>query len=292
MPCSMTGFGKAKTTYENYEVEVELRSLNNRYLDIVTRLPKSLENYEQLVKEEIKKKIIRGKVSANVSLNGKMNGLNDFKLNEEVLDYYHNLLKEIKSKTGIKGDITLEHILQFSDLLQPNDEEIDDEEIKNNLLITLREALDKLVGMRQDEAENITKDVNDRLKKIEKLTEEIFTKGKENPKQDYDKLYQRVQLLLQGKTVDEYRLEMEMVLLADKVDITEECTRLKSHIKQFNNIFTTKPEVGKPLTFILQEMHREVNTIGSKTTIVEISHAVISMKEEIEKLREQVQNLE
>ncbi len=292
MSSSMTGFGKAKTTYENYEIVAELRSLNNRYLDIIVRLPKSLENYEQLVKEEIKKKIIRGKISANISFNGKINGLEDFKLNEEALSYYHKLLHEIQSRTGVKGDITIDHLLQFSDLLKQDEEEIDDEKIKNNLLATLRLALDKLVNMRQVEAKNITEDIKSRIQKIDVLAGDISEKGNDNPKQDYDKLYQRVQSLLKGRALDEYRLEMEIALLSDKVDITEECTRLKSHLKQFNTIFTTKAEVGKPLTFILQEMHREVNTIGSKTTIVEISHAVITMKEEIEKLREQVQNLE
>lgn len=292
MPCSMTGFGKAKNTFDSYEIEAEIRSLNNRYLDILVRLPKSMVNYEPLIKNEIKKKILRGKISVSLSLNGKLNGLNDFKLNEDTLQYYFNLLREMKTKTGVKGDITLDHLLQFTDLLQPNEEEINDDEIKNNILITLGQALEKLVNMRQVEAENIAVDINKRLQAIKKTTEEIYQKGKQNPKQEYEKLYQRVQLLLQDKTVDDYRLEMELSLLADRIDITEECTRLKSHIQQFNSIFTSKAEVGKPLTFLLQEMHREVNTIGSKTTNVEISHSVISLKEEIEKLREQVQNLE
>ncbi|MFC2088389.1 YicC/YloC family endoribonuclease [Calditrichota bacterium] len=292
MPSSMTGYGKAQTTFNNYEIEVEIRSLNNRYLDTIIRLPKSLENYEQLIKDEIKKKLIRGKISISISINGKLNGHDGFKLNEDSLQYYYNLLNEMKAKTGAKGDITLDHLLQFKDLLQPNDEDFDDVEIKENVLITVNEALDKLINMRVAEAENIGKDVNNRLRTIEKITEDIYQKGKQNPKQEYDKLYQRVELLLQGKTVDENRLEMEISLLADRVDVTEECTRLKSHIQQFNTIFENRSEVGKPLTFILQEMHREVNTIGSKTTNVEISHSVIKMKEEIEKLREQIQNLE
>lgn len=292
MPASMTGFGRANVIFSEYEIEVEIRSLNNRYLDIVIRSPKNLENFEQLIKSEIKKKIIRGKISVNISINGNLNGLDDFKLNEDSLKYYYDLLHEMKSKTGVKGDITLNHLLQFNDLLQPNEEQYEENELKENVLLVVNQALEKLIKMRMAEAENISKDIQNRLKKIEKITEEIYQKGKQNPKEEYEKLYQRVQLLLQNNDVDEARLETEIAFLADRVDITEECTRLKSHIHQFGEIFETRREVGKPLTFILQEMHREVNTIGSKTTIVEISHSVIKLKEEIEKLREQVQNLE
>jgi len=292
MPTSMTGFGKATNIFSNYELETELRSFNNRYLEMSIRIPKKIENYEQLIKDEIKKKVKRGKVSVTIAVNGNLNGADSYKLDEESLQYYLRILGEMKEKSGVKGEITLDHLLQFKDILQPNEEEIEDDELKNNLVLTLNQALDKLVAMRKIEAENISLDIFKRLKMIESTTETITKLGKDTPKEEFDKLYQRVQSLFENKKVDQYRLEMELALLSDRVDITEECTRLKSHIQQFNSIFKSKDEVGKPLTFILQEMHREVNTIGSKTSNVEISHFVISLKEEIEKLREQVQNLE
>ncbi len=293
MPNSMTGYGKSKKTFENYEIEVEIRSLNNRYLDTIIRLPKSFDIFEQRIKDEIKKKVFRGKVTLNITLNGiSANGFENVKLNEEALQYYYDLVSKIKSNFKLKEEITLDHILQFKDLMQAADEELEDELLLENLLDTVNEALAALVEMRGNEATNIMADINERIGIIEKNTNKIFTFAKDNPKQEYDKLYERVQKLINGKAIDEYRLEMELALLSDRVDVTEECTRLKSHLQQFDNILNTKKEVGKSLTFILQEMHREINTIGSKTTNVEISHMAIAVKEEIEKLREQVQNLE
>lgn len=293
MPSSMTGYGKSNKTFNNYEIEIEIRSLNNRYLDTTIRLPKSIELFDQRIKDEIKKRIFRGKVTINITLNGTSDkGLNSFKLNEEALQYYYNLINEIKTNLKLKEDITLNHILQFKDLMLPADEELEDDLLIKNILLTVNEALDGLIEMRKNEASNIVSDIDARLRLIELNTNKIFTFTKDNPKQEYEKLYERVQTLLNGKVVDENRLEMELAMLADRVDVTEECTRLKSHIQQFDAILNNKKEVGKTLTFILQEMHREINTIGSKTTNVEISHLAISIKEEVEKLREQIQNLE
>ena len=289
----MTGYGKSKKTFENYEIEAEIRSLNNRYLDTIIRLPKSLDLFEQPIKNEIKKRIFRGKVTLNITLNNNSaNGFEGIKLNEEALQYYYKLITKIKSNLNLSEDISLDHILQFKDLMQPAEEDLDDELLLENILITVNEALDSLIEMRNNEAVNIVVDIDQRIRVIEKNTNKIIVFGKDNPKQEYDKLYERVQSLLNGKLVDENRLEMELSLLADRVDVTEECTRLISHIQQFDSILKTKKEVGKSLTFILQEMHRETNTIGSKTTNVEISHLAIGIKEEIEKLREQIQNLE
>ncbi|MCK5032607.1 MAG: YicC family protein [Calditrichia bacterium] len=293
MSNSMTGYGKSKKTFENYEIEAEIRSLNNRYLDTIIRLPKSIDLFEQPIKNEIKKRIFRGKVTLNITLNNNSaNGFEGIKLNEEALQYYYKLITKIKSNLNLSEDISLDHILQFKDLMQPAEEDLDDELLLENILITVNEALDSLIEMRNNEAVNIVVDIDQRIRVIEKNTNKIIVFGKDNPKQEYDKLYERVQSLLNGKLVDENRLEMELSLLADRVDVTEECTRLISHIQQFDSILKTKKEVGKSLTFILQEMHRETNTIGSKTTNVEISHLAIGIKEEIEKLREQIQNLE
>lgn len=293
MPKSMTGYGRSKKIFENYEIDVEIRSLNNRYLDTIIRLPKSIDVFDQKVKDEIKKKIFRGKVTVNITINGI--GNNEFEgivLNEGAINYYYNLLLKIKENLNLNEEISLSHILQFKDFMQPADEKTDDKTMIKNLLIVLNEALDDLIEMRSNEATNIVSDIDNRVNLINVNTQKINNIAKKNPKQEYDKLKERVQNLLNGKSIDEYRLEMEMALLADRVDITEECTRLDSHIQQFNTILKTKNEVGKSLTFMLQEMHREINTIGSKTTNTEVAHLAINIKEEIEKLREQVQNLE
>ena len=146
--------------------------------------------------------------------------------------------------------------------------------------------------MRAQEAENLSQDIDYRLKKIEQIREEIFKKGKENSRWELKKLNERIKDLIKSQEIDKDRLELELAMIADKVDITEECMRLKSHIDLFKEVCDNKKEVGKQLTFILQEMLREINTVGSKTSDVLVSHDVISVKEEIEKLREQVQNLE
>lgn len=292
MPRSMTGFGRAEEKNEKYEITAEIRNLNNRYLDINLKLPKSLIVYEFPLKELIKKKVMRGKLTANINFTDLVLSNGNFILNKESVKFYYNLLNQIKEHTGLEGDITLDHLLQFKELIAPEEYVREDEEIKDLLFSVVEEALDNLNEMRMREAENISHDILYRVDLIEKTVQEIYQKGRKNPRTELKKLSNRIKDLVDNHDIDENRLEMELALLADRVDITEECTRMKSHIELFRNIFQSKEEVGKQLTFILQEMQRESNTIGSKTTDVSISHSVIHVKEEIEKIREQVQNLE
>jgi uncharacterized protein (TIGR00255 family) len=292
MPRSMTGFGRAEEKNEKYEITAEIRNLNNRYLDINLKLPKSLIVYEFPLKELIKKKVMRGKLTANINFTDLVLSNGNFVLNKESVKFYYNLLNQIKEHTGLEGDITLDHLLQFKELIAPEEYVREDEEIKDLLFSVVEEALDNLNEMRMREAENISHDILYRVDLIEKTVQEIYQKGRKNPRTELKKLSNRIKDLMNNHDIDENRLEMEMALLADRVDITEECTRMKSHIELFRDIFKSKQEVGKQLTFILQEMQRESNTIGSKTTDVSISHSVIHVKEEIEKIREQVQNLE
>jgi uncharacterized protein (TIGR00255 family) len=292
MPRSMTGFGRAEIKNEKYEITAEIRNLNNRYLDINLRLPKSLSAYEFSLKELFKKKVARGKLTININFTDLLLANGNFVLNEESVRFYYNLLNQIKKQTGVEGEITLDHLLQFKELIAPEEYVREDEEISTLLLKVVDEALENLNEMRSKEAENIGSDIIYRVNLIDKTVQEINEKGKENPRAELRKLSDRLKELVNSHEINENRLEMELALLADRVDITEECIRLKSHVALFLEVFETKEEVGKQLTFILQEMQRESNTIGSKTTDVSISHLIISMKEEIEKIREQVQNLE
>jgi len=292
MPRSMTGFGRAEIKSEKYEITAEIRNLNNRYLDINLRLPKSLSAYEFPLKELIKNKVARGKLTANINFTDLLLTNGNFILNEESVRFYYNLLLQIKKHTGVGGEITLDHLLQFKELIAPEENVREDEEISALILQVVDEALDNLNEMRLKEAENISSDILYRVNLIDNMVQEIFEKGKQNPRSELRKLSGRIKELVNSHEIDEDRLEQELALLADRVDITEECTRLKSHLMLFHEVFETKSEVGKQLTFILQEMQRESNTIGSKTTDVSISHLIIRVKEEIEKIREQVQNLE
>lgn len=288
----MTGFGRAEIKNGRFEITIEIRSLNNRYLDISLRLPKSLNLYEYLLKERTKKKILRGKLTVIVNFKNLALENGDFRLNQETVQFYHQLLEKIKDQTGITDSITLDHLLQFKELIEPEEANFEDNEIEKVLSETYDKALDNLNKMRRQEADNICTDIYSRLDKIKTVLTSINGKVKDSPRLELEKLYNRLKEKIDKKEVDKDRLELELAIIADRVDVTEECIRLFSHLDLFKDVLDNKDEVGKQLTFLLQEMHRETNTIGSKTSDISISHEMIRMKEEIEKLREQVQNLE
>ncbi len=292
MPRSMTGFGRAEIKNSRFEITVEIRSLNNRFLDIGLKLPKSLNTYEYILKGLTKKKILRGKLTAVVNFKNLVLENGDLRLNHETVQFYHQLLEKIKDQTGIKDEITLDHLLQFKELIEPEEAVFQDDEIKTVLTDAFDKALENLDAMRRQEAENICVDIYSRLKKIKTALNSITEKAKNSPRLELDKLYNRLQERINNKEVDKDRLELELAIIADRVDVTEECIRLSSHMDLFKDVLDNKDEVGKQLTFLLQEMHRETNTIGSKTSDISISHEMIRLKEEIEKLREQIQNLE
>jgi uncharacterized protein (TIGR00255 family) len=292
MPLSMTGFGRADFNNQKYEISVEVKNLNNRFLDINLKLPKSLMAYESMLKELIKNKVRRGKLTATVIFRDLNLTNGNFILNQESIQFYFQLLQQIKTSTGVKGDITLDHLLHFKELIEPEEMSKEDEEIAEQLRRVMSKALDNLNAMRRQEAENLRDDILGRIAIIERTTEEVYAKGQENPRTELKKLSSRLQELISGNKIDHERLELELALIADKVDITEECVRLKSHLEMFRDIFIHRDEVGKQLTFVLQEMQRETNTIGSKTSDIFISHQMIKVKDELEKLREQIQNLE
>jgi len=288
----MTGFGRAEAKNGRFEITVEIRSLNNRYLDISLKLPKSLNNYEYLLKEQTKKKILRGKINIGVNFKNLSLENGDFRLNRETVGFYLQILEKIKMYTGLEDHITLDHLLQFKELIEPEDTFFEDNEIKTVLTDTFEEALNNLDTMRKLEADNICADIYSRLEEIKSVLTSISEKVKDSPRLELEKLYNRLLERISKKEVDIDRLELELAIIADRVDVTEECIRLFSHLDLFKNVLDNKDEVGKQLTFLLQEMHRETNTIGSKTSDIKISHEMIRLKEEIEKLREQVQNLE
>jgi uncharacterized protein (TIGR00255 family) len=292
MPRSMTGFGRAEIKNGRFEIMVEIRSLNNRYLDIGLKLPKSLNTYEYLLKELTKKKILRGKLTVIVNFKNLVLENGDFRLNHETVQFYHQLLEKIKTQTGIADKITLDHLLQFKELIEPEDAVFEDNEIESVLTDAFEKALNNLDTMRKQEADNICTDIYSRLEIMKTILNSISAKVKDSPRLELDKLYNRLQEKINKREVDKDRLELELAIIADRVDVTEECTRLYSHLDLFKDVLDNKDEVGKQLTFLLQEMHRETNTIGSKTSDISISHEMIRLKEEIEKLREQVQNLE
>jgi uncharacterized protein (TIGR00255 family) len=288
----MTGYGLAEYKDQKYEITVEIRNLNNRFLDINLKLPKTLAAFELPLKDQIKKKIKRGKITVSVSFKDLSLTNGTFTVNEDNLNFYHNILRQIQKHTGMEESIKLEHFLQFKDLIEPDENIPLDPDCVQRISKVLDDALSQMNDMRTQEGTNIGRDIIQRLDDIELFLQNIEKLAAENPRSELERLRVRVDELLDGKEIDRDRLNTELAFLADKVDITEECTRLHSHIDLFRDVFGTSGEIGKKLNFILQEMQRESNTIGSKTSDIEISHQNIRIKEEIEKIREQVQNLE
>ena len=204
----------------------------------------------------------------------------------------YDLLNHIHGKLKLSGDITLENLLVFGDLFDPEFQSMDAKKIKNALLTGLNDALNKFEDMRQAEGNNLLIDMKDRIIKISEWTDFVKNNGRNNIKKEFERLQNNIFSLIDSSKIEKNRLEAELAIISDKVDVTEECVRMDSHIKLFNNTINNDGEAGKKLTFILQEMLREANTMNSKTTDTNIAHKVIRIKEEIEKIREQAQNIE
>ena len=288
----MTGYGKGMSRNDNFEVTVEIKSVNNRFLDINVRLPKELNHEEMAMRDFIKARVLRGKINVFVNIRENPQSESDLFVNWEAIKKNFNHLKAIRETLGIKEEIRLEHLLSFPDVFNPDLEELAEEQLHPLIFAALEEAMNEFLEMSRQEGANILADVNKRLQKVEDLTREIETLAPSNLQEEFDRLYRNTMNLIGEKKLDKTRLEQEIALISDRVDITEEIVRMKSHIDLFKKTLNTGGEVGKRLNFILQEMNREANTMNSKTTLLDISHRVIKIKEEVEKLREQIQNAE
>jgi uncharacterized protein (TIGR00255 family) len=293
MIISMTGYGKAEGDFEGKNYSIELRSVNNRFCEISLKYPRYLSSRDFQLKEIIKKKISRGKINAslNVKTDGDVGNL--AKVNTDAAKYYYSMLDELRKATGIQEEIGLDQLLKFSDVLDSNDsEEVSEDEFKF-LAGLLDKALDDVIAMKVKEGDHIREDMMKRVNFIGTETERLLKLSEKNKPEVKEKLVKKVDALLADKSLlDEKRLEMEMVLLSDKLDISEECTRLDSHVKYFNEYIDSEELAGRRLVFLVQEMNREINTIASKSMNAEISQSASVLKEELEKIREQLQNVE
>lgn len=293
MIVSMTGYGKAEGQYGDRNYTIEIRSVNNKFCEITFKYPKFLYTKDFELKDTVRKKISRGKLSIYISVGTDKNDENDFKVDKENVKTYFNVLKDIRKTIGSKEKIKLEHILTFSEFIAKDvTNELTDEEFKF-ILDLLNKGIDDLIGMKIKEGESLREDIMSRVKLIESESQIIEKISLENIKDERDKLFAKVELLLgDKKLVDESRVEQEVVLLAEKLDISEECVRLRSHTKYFEEYASSKELAGRRLNFLTQEINREINTMASKSLNAEISQRVSSLKEELEKIREQLQNIE
>ncbi|MFQ5865410.1 MAG: YicC/YloC family endoribonuclease [bacterium] len=292
MIASMTGFGRGEVKENDIEVSVEVRSLNHRFLEIDIRAPKNLANFEKEIKELIRSQLSRGRVSATINLKGEEESTFGLTLDKQLATNYLKLLKELKEELGLEGSVSLEHLFNFPDIITYENSKKVDEDVWAPVKKALELALADLREMRHREGLEIKKDLQRRIDAIGVIIEKIENRSKVRSKEELAKLKKRVQGFSGLEPIDGNRLELEVALLAEKMDVTEECIRFKSHNTLFSELLDNEESEGRKLNFLLQEMHREANTIGAKASDAEIAHWVVEVKEEVEKLREQIQNIE
>lgn len=289
---SMTGYGKQSLNVEKREYQVEIKSVNHRYLDINIKLPKSISYLENTIKKEISAKIKRGKIDVFITFENNSQEGKNITINKELAKLYIEQLKELAQEEKILNNIEVMDIAKLPDILiVKNDEE--DEKIQNELIEVVQGAISKIIEMKNIEGNKIEQDLLQRIDKIENKIVEISAKSTGLIEEYVVKLEKRIKEILKTEELDKSRLAQEVVIYADKCSIEEEVTRLKSHIYQFRNLISNNNEtIGKKLDFLIQEMNRETNTIGSKANNLEITNGVIDIKTELEDIREQIQNIE
>ena len=289
---SMTGYGKQSLNVKKREYQVEIKSVNHRYLDINIKLPKSISYLEDTIKKEISAKIKRGKIDVFITFENNSQEGKNITINKELAKLYIEQLKELAQEEKILNNIELMDIAKLPDILiVKNDEE--DEKIQNELIEVVQGAISKIIEMKNIEGNKIEQDLLQRIDKIENKIVEISAKSTGLIEEYVVKLEKRIKEILKTEELDKSRLAQEVVIYADKCSIEEEVTRLKSHIYQFRNLISNNNEtIGKKLDFLIQEMNRETNTIGSKANNLEITNGVIDIKTELEDIREQIQNIE
>ncbi len=292
---SMTGFGQAKAESGSVELSVELKSVNHRFLDVSTKLPAQYSQFEASLSKLIRSQVRRGRVDVYVSRKQRSEDSQRVALNEPLYEaYVREIRRVVHGTAGVSEaaiDQVVANVLSRREVLDvvPVDEDVAQEE--QLVLQTVKEALENLIAMRGTEGAELEKELLGRTKAVEDLVNEIRAKVAETPKQLLERLTLRLEKLLSGHELDSERLAQEVAYLADRADVTEELTRLESHIGQFRSVLSSG-EGGRKLEFILQEMGREINTIGSKAQDGEVTALVVDGKAVLEKMREQVQNVE
>ena len=289
----MTGFARYENQNGELTCKVEIKSVNNRFIDINTRLPKSLAALELPLKKLVKSKCARGSFDISISLesNGQSGANFEIKPNLPLAAQYLKAFNQIRDDLKLQGEIDINAILGQRDIVKPELKEPDDSS-EETVTSTVEKTLSDLIKMREDEGANLEKDIISQIKGIEKLCGAIKSLQSTTVQEFQDRLKEKIQTLTNGMELDPARMAQETALLADRCDVTEEIIRLKSHLDQFYKLVESDEPQGRKLEFLTQEINREVNTIGSKTIDIEVSKAVIEMKSRLEKIREQLANIE
>jgi len=289
---SMTGYGFAAGTIGKLEITIELRSVNNRYLDCSVRIPRVYTALEDTIKSTVQSYISRGKLDIFVTVDSSKCDDIIISINEPLLKAYANALGTISDLTGASNELTAYSFSRLPDVLTVEKREQDIDKLSAGITATLKEALNAFNAMRIVEGEKMYNDICGRLNKIENLVGIVEERSPQTVIEYRAKLTQKMQELLQSTSIDESRILTEAAIYSDKIAVDEETVRLKSHMAQFRDILTLSDPVGRKLDFLVQEMNREANTICSKCNDTSIAHTVVDIKSEIEKIREQIQNIE
>ena len=289
---SMTGYGRAQQTIDNMNITVELKSVNHRFFEFFARVPRSFNYLEEQLKNYARSRIIRGKVEMYVTVEMVDTALTEIEVNREFAASYVKALKALAEEYSLTDDISVSTVSRNSDVFKITTKEIDDEAVSKAVLTVAADAVDAFIAMRETEGKRLRADIESRAATILSKVEFVEKTSPETVKNYRERLEAKVRELLESANIDEQRIITETAIFADKVAVDEETVRLRSHIKQLGELLEKGDDIGKKLDFIVQEMNRETNTIGSKSQNIEIAQCVVDIKSEIEKIREQVQNIE
>jgi uncharacterized protein (TIGR00255 family) len=289
---SMTGYGRAQGSFSGGEITVEVKSVNNRYLDANVKLPRVYGYIEDAIKAQVQKTISRGKVDVFVTINAA--GADNVKIsvNGPVVEGYIAAMRQIAEDYGVRDDISVSTLTQFSDVFLVEKQQQDENEAKTAILAVVDEALAAFDAMRQREGTALKEDLLGKAEDILTLVGQVEARSPMTVQAYRDRLYAKMQEVLESRQIDEARIIQEAAIYADKVAVDEETVRLRSHVEQLQTMLTEGGVIGRKLDFLMQEMNREANTIGSKGNDVEQARNVVDIKSQLEKIREQIQNIE
>lgn len=290
---SMTGYGRSRRFAGDVEIVTEIRAVNHRFLDISVKVPRMYTAFEPAIRKIVGDRVQRGKLDVVVSRSGGKGGVMDVQVDARLAQSYYACLRQLKEQFGLSGDISLSDMLQLNEIVVPVEKEnAIEQEWADVVEKSIIESLDALDEMRQTEGLALWADMESRLVAIQTYVDQIDGMVEEVTLAAKQRLEKRIQDLIGGIDLDENRILQEVALIADRSDVSEELTRLRSHVDQFFAIGKVGSPMGRKLDFLLQELHREVNTVGSKSSATSISGHVVNIKAELEKIREQIQNIE
>lgn len=289
---SMTGYGRGEGVLHDRAITVELRAVNNRYLDCSVKIPRLYVFAEEAIKAQVQKRVGRGKVDVFVSIDSSAADKVEVTLNRPVADGYYAALTQMRDTYGLRDDISVSLLSRFPDVFLVEKEQGDADVIAQDILQVLEQALTDFNAMREREGQKLAEDVRAKAAGIAALVSKVEERSPETVSEYREKLRQRMEEVLENTQLDESRILTEAAIFADKVAVDEETVRLRSHLSQLEDMLEKGGAIGRKLDFLIQEFNREANTIGSKCSDVALSRVVVDLKGEIEKIREQVQNIE